>query len=75
MLLCTIDTYSIKNFFFNLTYQRWKTTKNNTIGAVPKSTRKIIEIYKIDTPNKQEHDRSHCWRGTGSLQYKVVALN
>jgi hypothetical protein len=43
--------------------------KNNTIGAVPKSTRKIVEICKIDTPNKQEHDRSHCWRGTGSLQY------
>ena len=35
--------------------------KKNTVGPVPKCTRKIKERVKIDTP--QLHDRSLSWFG------------
>jgi hypothetical protein len=38
----------------------------NTTPSEPKSNREIIEIGQIDTPNKQIHDRSLSWLGTGT---------
>ena len=38
--------------------------KYHTIGTVPKSNRKIVEI---DTSNTDIHDRSISWLGIGSI--------
>jgi len=35
--------------------------KYHTVGTVPKSHRKIIEMCNIDTSSTQLHDRSFSW--------------
>ena len=39
--------------------------KYHTVGTVPNSNRKIVERGTTDTPNRQLHDRSLSWLGTG----------
>ena len=47
--------------------------KYYVVGTVPNSNRKIIESGKIDIPNTQTHDRSHCCIGTGiSIKIELV---
>jgi hypothetical protein len=42
--------------------------KNGIIGTVPKSNRKNEERDKIDTINRQIHNRSHSWLGIRTLR-------
>jgi len=37
-----------------------KNRKYHTLATVLKSNRKIVERGKIDTPNTQTHDSTHC---------------
>ena len=43
-----------------------KNNKYHSVGAVPKSNRKIVERSKIDISITQIHDRSHSWFGPGT---------
>ena len=43
-----------------------KNKKYHTVRTVPKSSRKIVERGKIDTPNTQMHDLSLFRLGTGT---------
>jgi len=40
--------------------------KNNIIGTVPKSNRKVVETDKSIPENIYIPDRSHSWLGTGT---------
>ena len=42
--------------------------ENGIIETVPKSNRKNVEKGKIDTINRQIHNRSHSWLGIGTLR-------
>jgi len=42
-----------------------KKKTDNTVRTIPKSTIKIVELDKSDTPNTQIHDRSLSWIGIG----------
>jgi len=44
---------------------KMKNKKNNNVGTVPKSNRKMVEIGKITTHDTQIHDYSLSWLGTG----------
>jgi len=40
--------------------------KYHFVGTFPKSTRKIVERSRMDTPNTDIQDRSLSWHGTGN---------
>ena len=42
----------------------WKNYHN--VGTIPKSNIKIVDRFKINTPNTQIHDPSLVWLGTGT---------
>ena len=43
-----------------------KNKKYHTVRTIQKSNLKIVERGKNDPPNKQIHDRSISWLGTGT---------
>jgi hypothetical protein len=45
---------------------KMKNRKYYTVRTVPKSNRKIVERVEIDISNRQIHDRSLSWLGTGT---------
>jgi hypothetical protein len=42
--------------------------KYQTVETIPKSSIKIVERGKIDTPNTQLHDCSLSWLGIGTVK-------
>ena len=48
---------------YNYKINSFKQKKSGTVGRVPKSNRKNVERGKINTINRQIHNRSHSWLG------------
>ena len=43
-----------------------KNKKYHSVGTIPTSNIKIVDIGKVDTPNTQIHDFSLSWLDTGT---------
>ena len=48
------------------TIKKMKNKKYRTVGTIPKSNIKIVERGTLSTLNKQVHDHSLSWLGTGT---------
>jgi hypothetical protein len=53
---------------YNYKINYLKKKKNGIFGRVRKSNGKNVERGKIDTINRQIHNRSHSWLGIGTLR-------
>ena len=50
------------NLLKHIIVHKIKKIKNTTVGTVPKSNLKIVEIEKFDTPLTNIHDSWHSWK-------------